>query len=362
MSRNSRGNGSSPYFSQGKAQNGTTPRSNLFPPTRNNAKRNTSILSFFKTAPPSKPTQNRITDYTVKVSDGNQVGSGANFRGDVTDSSEGLFCEDRTENTEAGSGFPRFVDQLAESAKASPRSSHGLWEDPEYEDLRRDGDEERYNENGGAAVKRRKVDTTFTEKWSGNPALQPPTEADMFHHDEGLEGAANPPVLTNRYKIQRKGPFIDESDSEDDAPYFGDGYPSAGRRDAQSITPIDSCSRIGHLLEKEEAVHNFRDTLNLCPSEKEVTDFSAKRMDPDLPGENLIVEEELAYREFAEADPEADGFEEQINPTLTSGDDNLDLTRQFSDEEIAICPICRAAIGMLTDDVSMGKLTFLFRC
>jgi len=346
MFRNSRGSTSSPSVSHGKAQNGTAPRSTLLTPTRSTVRRNTSILNFFKTAPPPKLTQNRITDYAVRASDGTEAGLGRNFRTDVTDSSESLFFEDEAGDTGAGPNSNQFVDQFPESVNASPKSPHGFRQSPRHDSLRVGEDEERYNENGKAAIKRRKLDNIWAEGEPGSPLSH-----QVPHSEGGLGQIAVPTSLTEGSKIQRNGPFIDESDSEDAVTFFIESCPSVAWQDAELVIPVNGGSTAGKSL--EEAVPDLPDALDPSPLGKEMTDLVAEGRALGLRSEHLMVEEEeLCYQETVGVDLEVEDSEGPSNFTIANDDDNLDVACEFSDGETAVCPVCRAGLGKVTDHVS----------
>ena len=135
----------------------------------------------------------------------------------MTDSSESLFFEDETGGTGAGSASNQFMDQLPESIQESPRSPHSIGKGPRYESFIKGGDEERYNENEGAAIKRRKVGDTWTEKGSGSPASQQSGRDHPLHRGEGSESTVVSSSIAKGSRIGRNGPFIDESDSRADS-------------------------------------------------------------------------------------------------------------------------------------------------
>jgi hypothetical protein len=211
-------------------------------------------------------------------------------------------------------------------------------------------DEERYNENGNAAIKRRKLDNIWAEE-SESPMSQPPGR-DQVPHSEGCLGkTAVPTSLTKGSKIQRNGPFIDESDSEDDVTFFTEGCPSVARQDAELVIPVNGGSTASKSL--EEAVTDLPDALDPYPLGKEMTDHVAEGGAIDLRSEHLTAEEEEFYfQETVGIDLGAEDSEEPSNLTIANDDDNLDVACEFSDGEIAVCPVCRAGLGRVTDHVS----------
>ncbi|KAK2746878.1 hypothetical protein FQN55_005364 [Onygenales sp. PD_40] len=196
---------SSPYFNK-NSRGGSRPASRTSQsfPKRNGSKRNASILNFFKKSEhPPKSSQNRITDYITKLSNDKGKDAGRND-GNVADS---LFLADDSSVPALDTG--KSQDTWRERS-ASPTD---LWPNSMVEDPTGGVvDEERYNENGNSGQKRRKVqvstDTIGTSETPNHDFAETPGSARL--HKNLSYGA----VSTSSMK--RIGPFVDESDSEDD--------------------------------------------------------------------------------------------------------------------------------------------------
>lgn len=175
---------------------GTYPKKG-FTPSKNArsvpVKRNTSILNFFqKTDGPPTPTsrQPRITQFTTKIERSTTVSFGKK----VTGGNETLFLEDVRSNPKPGGENTT----AEEPERARSRTPDYFWGNGDSDSLFDTG-EKRFNESD-SAVKRRKVDVEVTGENGNGSDLNAP----------------KPP------KPQRSGPFIDESDSEDDLGVFND--------------------------------------------------------------------------------------------------------------------------------------------
>lgn len=191
---------SSPYFSK----NGGSGR----PPARKSAQPNTSILKFFKKVDGPRQTQNRITDYAVRTKRGENGSS---------DDTDALF----------------FEEQMTE-AKVTVRSGS-----PDDAFAMAYSSEDRYHELGGS-FKRQRVDSS-------------PQEGD----------APSAVVKPKNSSPKRLGPFVDNSDSEDDL--YGE------QSDGEKLAPP-----LTHEPEKEKEPDRWEnsadelfecspDTVSSCP-------------------------------------------------------------------------------------------------
>lgn len=116
-----------------------------------------------------------------------------------------LFLEDRR-RAASGTG-----DVGRERSRSRSRTPDDFWGEGE-EDAGKEGDEERFNENGSAVKRRRTGD-------SSSLSLVEDGE-DGKGEDNGKEGAGDKSESRAKPKAKISGPFIDESDSEEDLDAF----------------------------------------------------------------------------------------------------------------------------------------------
>lgn len=181
----------------GSYANKTATPSKKLPGTKQSSiKRNSSILSFFQktdTPPGATSRQARITQFATPSSRSPSSGRGtleAKRRNElIKDTSGGLFLEDKK-------GLAN-IERAAVPSEQERSPTPDIWGDDEESP---EADDQRYNESD-SAVKRRKVES-------------PSTSADEAQQTEAEPATTKAPAPP---KIQkRSGPFIDESDSEDD--------------------------------------------------------------------------------------------------------------------------------------------------
>lgn len=276
------------------------------------AKGNKSILSFFqKTDGPAGATssQSRITQFvTSSRSPSSGRGTPNSQRGNSVgnDTTGGLFLEDKK-------GLAK-IEQAAVTIETNdrPRSRtpEDIWEDG---DDFLEEDHQRYNENGSSS-KRRKMDSL------GAPA-----------ENENASKPAEPLAPT---KAASNGPFIDESDSEDDMEAY---------RELDEVSPAPAITMNGQLsaLDDEPA----RDTpAEQPPVVREATSLTDYNECANFDG---LEEDEPVGEEFREV-PWEDGEEEL---RLDENDvDDLNGTDTTTDAGMT-CPICQKALGGLSETV-----------
>ncbi|KAK2882715.1 hypothetical protein FQN49_000077 [Arthroderma sp. PD_2] len=316
----------SPFF---QAKNQATKRSSTSSTAKNRTapKRNGSILSFFKKSDtPPKPTQPRITQYGVR-SRNNQPAGPTRPGLDTDDTASELFFEDDASHSLA-------VDLKTEDSPLSgkrPELQDALWHSPPScaEDTYEEGD--RYNESLGA-VKRRRTGSGAAEVdlAEGGSTLSAATTDDA--NKSPSEQAPRPTDTDSSSKslTNRHGPFLDESDSEDGeelSPCTDTRVPKlevASIKDRSASSPSTPNSG-AHCLPATGVAHDEDSNSASCQVddslEKEVNGFS------------------LSYSALKE---------HEIYP-LASGDAGRVGGMGFSDEEAAVCPICLASLGGLTD-------------
>lgn len=257
------------------------------------AKQNKSILSFFQKTdgpPPATSRQPRITQFTGGTGSrggrGRGGGSSASLRRDNTSSglgstTEGLFLEDnRGGKTDAnGSG---------ESERARSRTPDDIWGE----------DEEggRYNETG-SAVKKRKVSSVFEENDDKKEEDEKPG-----NHEQ--RAPAKPPKTS--------GPFIDESDSEEE--------------DLDAFREVEEVPTSETLNTEDK--EGTKDNPN---SDHEASRRASPNDIPPLVREATSHIEDDEYANFDDLD-EGEEFLEPLSP---AGNEC---------EEEAVCPICQSSL------------------
>lgn len=305
-------------------------------------KRNASILNFFKkTDGPPKSTQPRITQFGIKIvpaesgssTKNNNNGGNSNGRTWRGQKSPGLlFFEDENSSRPRPTGIADRNDKEEEDGmewflrERSKTPDDDLWSNPnsplKAEDAKVNNDndeEERFNENDGS-VKRRKIES--------------PTPS---------SGASS---VVRR----RQGPFIDESDSENedvaalrefDAKYS----PPAALQEKKNSADVAADSASVTAKERNAAVDP--------PLVRAATRNAGNDPDEAVTDEFENAEDELQGEDFLEGslvdEGKVAGLEE---------DEVVDLTGEAVDEyrerspEVPTCPICQASLGGMTDSVS----------
>lgn len=321
---------SSPYFNADK--NGGRQAFKPLQPSsrRNGGKRNTSILNFFKKSEtPPKSSQKRITNYIVKSRNNAEKSPSTNY----TEGSESLFF---TEEGGKGSALGHPIEQATGPARARSVSPFGgFGEAAESFD---DGD--RYNENYNTGQKRQKVDK------SGHIVTTAGVECLA---ETGLTGAkGSPPSAVTISNINRIGPFLDESDSEEESncAYNKDSLITRTQTGARNneydfIPPTDS-SNESHDNSTMKGV-TFAAASGYLSSSEDAD--SCELQD----GGSLYGQSRERYDEPQE------GF----GKTTSIEKIDLDASGLFYDDNIAICPICSKCLTGITDNVR-DSLIFAF--
>ncbi|CAL5867134.1 uncharacterized protein PFLUO_LOCUS1346 [Penicillium psychrofluorescens] len=285
---------------------------------QSSVKRNSSILSFFQktdTPPGATSRQSRITQFATtssrSPSSGRSTPNLQRLNSSVDTAGGELFLEDKK---------GRDLAQVAATteARARSRSPANIWGDNDDDDFF-NADDQRYNET--ASVKRRKVNS-------------PDTAAnDTQQSDNGLK-STNPPTS----KKPTSGPFIDESDSEEDMNAY---------KELQDTSPT-----VGHTTVGERGPIN--------------NDTAAYERSPAFASPNLVREEtsHAGNDEFADFDDlEEDEFvgeefrerpwedEEQGVPIdgVVGDSDSCSGVDQSAGEEVAVCPICQLTLPKLDE-------------
>ena len=286
-------------------------------------KRNTSLLSFFqKTDTPHGATtrQSRMTQFvTSSRSPSSGRGTPTSQRGNgLGNDSGGLFLEDRK-------GLASIEKATAKNVRPRSQSPDDIW--GEADDVL-GPDDSRYNENDSAA-KRRKVD-------SSSPSAEKAQSKSTSKPDK-----APKPTKKNN------GPFIDESDSEDDMEAY---------RDLETIP--DNNETLPALKTIDDPPQDPPAERVQSPSVRDATRYAENDEFADF---DDLEEEELAGEEFRE---EPWGDEEQ-GETIGLGLDAADDLNDFNDydaptnESVNSCPICQKSLAGYGETVSRIFLLIL---
>ncbi|KAH8690622.1 DNA repair metallo-beta-lactamase-domain-containing protein [Talaromyces proteolyticus] len=264
----------------------TTPAAKRTTPANkqgSSAKKNTSILSFFQKTDGPRSTQARITQFGVKVPRSNSNGENTATRSTSSEDApfEELFVEDKRRP------YKNLVDirenWRSNTKQASPEKPKLSNEDRlGSSDSQKENDVSRFNESGGS-LKRRKFDSS-------------------------------PPRKEKEYK----GPFIDESDSEDDIE--------------------NECSNIPQP----------EDTRSV----KRATETITTREPPPLVRENTSnVEPGAVADDFEDIEDDELECEDFMERPWTEGeleDSIVDDNSEKPDDDPA-CPICQASLAGQSD-------------
>jgi DNA cross-link repair 1A protein len=314
------------------AKSQTTPAPKKAPWSSNNkrsssTKKNTSILSFFKKTDAPQPNQPRITQFGVKISrTESDSGSGDNSSRKASVSQDnqpsgGLFLEDDKRSSQRlvdiRDGHRNSAKQVKTERTKTP--DYDTWDN--WHDLR-DEDEGKFNENGGSN-KRRKVES-------------PPP----------------PPERKNSDPRQRKGPFIDESDSENE--------------DSAEYNYFDTVSASAQA--PEEAAGESPNISSATPTAVEppslvraATSKAEEDSDDAVADDFDDIEDELEGEDFMERpwmEEEAQAFGILEDDAII---DTADDTRKTS--EVSTCPICQTSLAGLSDSVSYrSKPSVIISC
>lgn len=296
------------------AKKGSTPSKGPSSAKQSSTKRNHSILNFFQktdTPPGATSSQARITQFVASsrsASSGRGTPTLARGNSSKDDTTGGLFLEDKK-------GFAK-IGQAAMTIEANDRARsrtpENIW--GEGEDFL-EPDHARFHEHG-ASVKRQKTD-------SRNGSME---EAQS---DSGSKSAkpARAEALSN-------GPFIDESDSEEDMEAYQEP------EEPSSATAITKSG-------PESPAKNDppRDSPTAPPPlVREVT--------------NHAVDDEFANFDDLEEEPVGDEFRERPwedeEQDLRFDDDDInDLngTDTTPDSSVNACPICQKVLTHLSETV-----------
>ncbi|KAJ5874945.1 DNA repair metallo-beta-lactamase [Penicillium soppii] len=305
------------------AKKATTPSKPSFGSKQSSTKRNTSILSFFQktdTPPGAVSRQARITQFGTASTRSPSNGRGTpTFKRAISSKSEpngDLFLEDKK-------GLAK-LQQAKEAGQKARSPTPDIWGDDE-EFLK--ADDEKYNE-GGSAIKRRKVDS-------------PSTPADESQKPDTEPKTTKMPAPTKA----RSGPFIDESDSEDDMVEFRE-IPET----QAATTDLTYCESF--------PTNKTAETECLSePTPPPSVSVAMSNIDNDEHTNfDEIEEDELIAEELRNRPWEAEEQDQEIDLDIDPENDNNDCSGMeeiVEDRVSTTCPICQAVLK----DVNETEIT-----
>jgi DNA cross-link repair 1A protein len=218
-----------------------------------------------------------------------------------------------------------------------------------------DDAEERYNESGHSN-KRRKINE---EAEPPAPACSPAPPADV--ESAALETLAKPaPALTSKPRI-KTGPFVDDSDSEDD----GIGLTSAARGMLKQ-EPIRQLP-ISKLAEEPIPADSLQASTVHSPTllkTEETSQFGGEEFDEyeGLEDDELLEGEEYDERKWMRAQQKMEmdqaGFDGDFDdfnpPSLFPDEDSNTKSGEESNTEVPSCPICNSSLpGLIEQEISV---------
>ncbi|KGY15224.1 benzoate 4-monooxygenase [Paracoccidioides brasiliensis Pb03] len=324
---------SSSYFSGNKRGNHKSPRRKQPVSRRSGGKQNTSKLNIFKKSDgPRKSSQNRITDYTIKVQ--NNWERDPNTRG--TDGSDSLFFEEEEGKGNDSNHNEKEPPSLTRARSATP---FDLWGNPEVEEASgHASDKSMYNENGNSGQKRRKVDNSGSE---GTTALvSEVSETCSGDVPETIPTTSKGSYSTARLSsMKRIGPFLDESDSEEGS-HCSSNKDSSLR--SRTHTPVQELGYERDLL---------TDSSNEFPTRPMRNSLTMTAVDDPFISEDIDSYEQRKGRDYDDrtsrkCNEPQELFDKacSIEPTGISKDDALPGI------DFAVCPICGESLAGISDN------------
>lgn len=306
------------------AKKGATPSKGYSGTRQSSIKRNSSILSFFQktdTPPGATSRQARITQFATATSQSPSSGRGTQTfqrrNNTRNDTAGGLFLEDKK-------GLAK-IERATSTSERERSLTPDFWGDDD-EFLKRDA--KRYNESD-TAVKRRKVDSPDS----------PATETQQPETESKTEKAPTPtPAKTQK----RSGPFIDESDSEDDMEAY---------RELDETTPTTR-DMTNEALHKDKIVATERTSESTPPP---LVSAATNNADNDEYANFDVIEDEdeLIGEEFRNRPWEGEEQDHQIDLEVDP-DKVLNDCSGIEDieGEVSTCPICQMVLKDLNETVS----------
>lgn len=320
---------------------GSTPSKTPFSAKKTSTKKNTSILSFFqKTDGPPKATstQQRITQFGSKIprngkslKSGTRSGTGAGdnlgvWRQNSAGGKDagGLFFDDkrgrvtRTEENKDNDG--------AEITRGRSRTpDDDLWEERE---------DERFNENH-AAVKRRRIQ-----------------EASSLEEESKEDVTAKDITPVSIKAKKNNGPFIDESDSEDDLEAFREvvDVPDESTSKPKSDGELVFGAAAGDISPKDESSDTPPLAAERPPLVREATSHIE---DDEFADFDDLEEDEFRGEDFLEGQWTEEQKDLELRGYETPETSGAGETNEDTNNEMPSCPICQASLGGLSHSVCL---------
>ncbi|KAJ5157882.1 DNA cross-link repair protein pso2/snm1 [Penicillium canariense] len=300
------------------ARKASTPSKGPAPAKSSSVKGNRSILNFFQktdTPPGATSRQSRITQFVGSAGSPNSGrGTPASQRGSSSrsDTNGALFLEDK--KGLAKTGQTAVTIDLTEKTRS--RTPEDIWGDG---DDFMGPDDSRYNEND-LSTKRRKLDS-------------PNASEENEERDDALEPAQPAPV-----KQSNSGPFIDESDSEDDMEAY---------RELKEASPTPD--KI-HEKTPSSVDDPTKDPL-AEPIQSPLVRDAANDTNDEFANFDDLEEDELVGEEFREETWDDEEHEEERHDLgmNTPNDLNQSIRVDFEDEGLSACPVCQRALARFNE-------------
>lgn len=288
---------------------------------QSSVKGNSSILNFFQktdTPPGATSRQSRITQFATKSSRSPSSGRGTPTlqQGNSTqiDLTDGLFLEDKNGRTKA----ERATVTIETTERARSRTPDDFWGE---KDGFLNGNDQRFSEND-PAVKRRKMEDS------------PSAPVD--------DSASKPAKDSTSTKSRAKsGPFIDESDSEDDMD---------GSNDLQGASPGHKGESAS--IDDTTAATERHSVPGPPPLVREDTSYAEN---DELANFDDLEEDELVREEFRERPWEDE--EEARTDCDMDAEEFTGLGLYQSTEEESACPICQTSLTGLNETVRRSDIS-----
>ncbi|KAJ9223928.1 hypothetical protein DTO027B5_507 [Paecilomyces variotii] len=315
---------------------GSTPSKTPFSAKKTSTKKNTSILSFFqKTDGPPKATstQQRITQFGSKIprngksaKNGTRVGTGAG-------NNLGVWGQDSAGGKDAGGLF--FDDKRGRGTRTEENKDNdgaeitrGRSRTPD-DDLWEEREDERFNENH-AAVKRRRIQ-----------------EASSLEEESKEDVTAKDITPVSIKAKKNNGPFIDESDSEDDLEAFREvvDVPDESTSKPKSDGELVFGAAAGDISPKDESSDTPPLAAERPPLVREATSHIE---DDEFADFDDLEEDEFRGEDFLEGQWTEEQKDLELRGYETPETSGAGETNEDTNNEIPTCPICQASLGGLS--------------
>ncbi|KAJ9210616.1 hypothetical protein DTO166G4_7759 [Paecilomyces variotii] len=315
---------------------GSTPSKTPFSAKKTSTKKNTSILSFFqKTDGPPKATstQQRITQFGSKIPrNGKSLKSGTRS-GTGAGNNLGVWGQHSAGGKDAGGLF--FDDKRGRVTRTEENKDNdgaeitrGRSRTPD-DDLWGEREDERFNENHAAVKRRRTQEASSLEEES----------------KEDVTAKEITPVSIKAKK--NNGPFIDESDSEDDLEAFREvvDVPDESTSKPKSDGELVFGAAAGDISPKDESSDTPPLAAERPPLVREATSHIE---DDEFADFDDLEEDEFRGEDFLEGQWTEEQKDLELRGYETPETSGAGETNEDTNNEIPTCPICQASLGGLS--------------